>query len=88
LTTIRERIEDDQFFPWVINHFVKHKGQVPLCCFSNKKTKKGWVLNCTWLRSQGVKDLSFKEFQVKCLECQKEIEKKIREWDEAYGKSS
>jgi hypothetical protein len=88
LTTIRERIENDQFFPWVINHFVKHKGQTPMCCYSCKKKKEGWVMNCTWLQSQGIRDLSFDEFRVKCLECQKEIEKAIREYDKAYSSSN
>lgn len=88
MTTVRERIENNQFFPWVINHFVKHKGQVPLCCFSYTQKKEGWVMNCTWLRSQGIKDLPFEEFQIKCLECQKEIERKIREYDQSYSSSN
>jgi hypothetical protein len=88
LTTVRERIENGQFHSWIINHFVNHKGQVPLCCHSSKKTKKGWIMNCTWLRSQGIKDLTFPEFQSKCLECQKEIERQIKEYDKAYSSSN
>jgi hypothetical protein len=88
LTTVRERIEEGQFYPWLINYFVKHKGQVPLCCFSSKKGekgKKGWVVNCTWLHSQGIEDMPYPDFKKKCLKCQEEIEQKIKDWDEIYN---
>lgn len=91
MTTVREYIEEGKFFYWIINKFVKKKGQVPLCHVDVRKKKEGPLeLTCSWQRKKKRKKKYFTllEFTPLCLKCQEEIEKKIREWDETYGKSS
>jgi hypothetical protein len=90
LTTTREYIEDENFAYWIINKFVKRKGQVPLCHVDLRK-KKGepLELTCAWQRKQNKRKKYFtlEEFRPLCLKCQEEIEKKIKEWDAIYNES-
>lgn len=77
MTTIREYCERETIPPFIREYWEKNKGQVPLCCFETSKTETGWKIKCTWLNAW----YSFPEFKMKCMKCQVEIEKYLKEHD-------
>jgi hypothetical protein len=73
MTTIRERIEKGRVEE-ATELWKTAKGSVPPCCFEDKLVKGIWKRRCNWLNQW----LTTEDFKVKCLECQKEIEKLLR----------
>lgn len=74
MTTLREHLEEGTFDEPLKEFFNKHKGSIPLCCHEMKRTNGEWLITCTWLKSWYPLD----KFREKCLECQKEIEGRLK----------
>lgn len=74
MTTIREYCEQGIILDFVRRHWDANKEQVPLCCFETK----GDLITCTWLK----KWYTLKKFHIKCLQCQAEIAKYLKEHDD------
>jgi len=75
LTSCRRHCEKGNF-DFVKKYFERCKGSFPMCCFLTRKTGNGksdYELTCDWI---GVW-LPPKEFEKRCLECQKEIGKML-----------
>lgn len=75
MTTLREHLEEGTFDEVLEKFFLEHKGSTPLCCYEMKRVNGEWVITCSWLKSW----YRIEEFKKKCLECQKEIEKRLKE---------
>ena len=80
MTTIREYVEEGTITPYIRKWFNDHNGHTPLCCFETKRVKREYYMRCEWLKKQDIYKegwLPEKEFDKACLECQKEIKKKL-----------
>jgi len=78
MTTLREHLENGTLEGEILEFYKRNVGQVPLCCFECKKIQGKWMISCSWLKQY----YSLDEFTEKCLECQEEMKKKMKEGKE------